>query len=183
MDTRRQLINAATAVMAERGYSGASTKAVADAAGVTHGLVHYHFGSKLGLLMAVVTEAHRRTAEEVAAVRDAVGPGAARLALQAASHRAHQRPEVFRLRYELFAVALREPEVAPAVARLLAEARGGIGTTIEHSQPSPPVATAELAAIALAVFDGLALQQLVDPDFDSDAVFAAFGRLTGVVAE
>lgn len=41
-------------VMAERGYEGASVQAIARAAGLTPGLVHYHFASKQEILLALV---------------------------------------------------------------------------------------------------------------------------------
>ena len=40
--------------MAERGYEKASIQAIAAAAGLTAGLVHYHFGSKQEVLLALV---------------------------------------------------------------------------------------------------------------------------------
>ena len=52
--TRAQLIAAAAEVLREDGYGGASMRAVAERAGVQLSLVHYHFGSKRGLLVAVL---------------------------------------------------------------------------------------------------------------------------------
>lgn len=54
--TRAQLIDAAAAALAEAGYAGTSMRTVADRAGVRLSLVHYHFGSKRGLLIAVMDE-------------------------------------------------------------------------------------------------------------------------------
>lgn len=53
-ETREQLLVAATAVLGEEGYGAMSMRAVADRAGVRLSLVHYHFGSKKGLLDAVL---------------------------------------------------------------------------------------------------------------------------------
>jgi AcrR family transcriptional regulator len=52
--TRAQLLTAATDVLGERGYAGMSMRAVAERAGVRLSLVQYHFGSKRGLLNAVL---------------------------------------------------------------------------------------------------------------------------------
>ena len=52
--TREQLLEAATAVLREGGYGALSTRALADRAGVRVSLVHYHFGSKAGLMEAVL---------------------------------------------------------------------------------------------------------------------------------
>jgi TetR/AcrR family transcriptional regulator len=50
---RSRILAAALPLFADRGYDGTSTVDVAKAAGVTHPLVHHHFGSKQGLWEAV----------------------------------------------------------------------------------------------------------------------------------
>jgi len=51
---RAQIAEALLAVMAKRGYEGASIVAIAKQARLAPGLVHYHFGSKLEILIAAV---------------------------------------------------------------------------------------------------------------------------------
>ena len=51
--TRARLLNAALELFASRGYSGTSVDAIADAAGVSAGLLYYHFDSKPALLNAI----------------------------------------------------------------------------------------------------------------------------------
>ena len=51
-ERRRQLIEAALEVFGERDYDEVSVDEVADAAGVSHGLVFQYFGSKKGLYVA-----------------------------------------------------------------------------------------------------------------------------------
>jgi AcrR family transcriptional regulator len=53
-DRRRQIIGVAQRLFAERPYSQVSTTEIATAAGVTHGLLTYHFGSKRNLYIAVL---------------------------------------------------------------------------------------------------------------------------------
>ena len=60
-DVSAALISAATRLFAERGPSAVGVREIAQSAGVNHGLVHRHFGSKTGLLKAVVS----RLAEEI----------------------------------------------------------------------------------------------------------------------
>jgi AcrR family transcriptional regulator len=52
--TRSQILEAARDVLGADGYSGTTTRAVAERAGVQLSLVHYHFGGKRGLLGAVL---------------------------------------------------------------------------------------------------------------------------------
>jgi len=51
---RGQILAAAGRVFAERGYENTSTGQIAEAAGVTRGLLHHYFGSKRELYLAVV---------------------------------------------------------------------------------------------------------------------------------
>ncbi len=48
------MIGAATLSFGERGYRASSLKAIGERAGISHGVIPFHFGSKEGLLLAVV---------------------------------------------------------------------------------------------------------------------------------
>ncbi|GGO91907.1 TetR family transcriptional regulator [Wenjunlia tyrosinilytica] len=52
--SRRRLLDAALGILAEEGYRGLTVKKVGDRAGVSRGMVNYHFSSKAGLVEAVV---------------------------------------------------------------------------------------------------------------------------------
>jgi TetR/AcrR family transcriptional repressor of bet genes len=51
---RVQIVEGLRTVMAKRGYDGASIVLIARAAGLTSGLVHYHFRNKAQILLALV---------------------------------------------------------------------------------------------------------------------------------
>ena len=53
METGTSLLEAAKKVLRQNGYSGLSTRDVAAAAGVPLSQIHYHFGSKQGLVLAL----------------------------------------------------------------------------------------------------------------------------------
>jgi len=53
METGTSLLEAAKKVLHQKGYSGLSTRDVATAAGVPLSQIHYHFGSKQGLVLAL----------------------------------------------------------------------------------------------------------------------------------
>lgn len=64
---RQALIAAASELFAERGPDDVSVRELAARAGVNHGLVHRHFGSKDGLLQATMQQL-------AAGVADSIGP-------------------------------------------------------------------------------------------------------------
>src|SRR3546814_4367559 len=54
-ETRQRLLDAAIDVFGRRGYEGASTRALAGAAGANLAAIPYHFGGKEGLYLAAAT--------------------------------------------------------------------------------------------------------------------------------
>ncbi len=61
--TRRGLLEAATLLICERGYSGTGVDAICSRAGVAKTALYWHFGSKAGLLAALVDEIRREWVE------------------------------------------------------------------------------------------------------------------------
>ncbi len=53
LDTSTVLLEAARKVLRQKGYAGLSTREVATAAGVPLSQIHYHFGSKQGMVLAL----------------------------------------------------------------------------------------------------------------------------------
>lgn len=69
IDTRDQIINTALAIFSEKGYEAASTRDIAERAGVNHITLFRHFGSKENLFrevlesqlpISLLTDEHRR---------------------------------------------------------------------------------------------------------------------------
>lgn len=58
--TRASILDAGKQALLEGGYSGLSTRKIAEAAGVPLSQIHYHFGSKQGLVLAVLEEENRK---------------------------------------------------------------------------------------------------------------------------
>ncbi|MBO9569003.1 MAG: TetR/AcrR family transcriptional regulator [Cellulomonas iranensis] len=171
---RDQILAAATALIAERGYWGLSTQDVADACDMTvPGLLH-HVGSKTGLLVAVL---ERRDALDALAIADRLGvphgPGrgiwgtdlftAAGVTLDVlcdhlVQHNATQ-PEVVRLYAVLEAESLTPDH--PAHAYFADRQRTALAALA--AVVPPPHDPDHLASVALGLMDGLQLQWLRDP--------------------
>lgn len=52
--TRQEIVDAARDIFATNGYRGATTRAIADAAGVDPALIHHYFGTKQALFAATL---------------------------------------------------------------------------------------------------------------------------------
>jgi len=64
-ETRAKIIAETVRCIAEEGFQGATAKHVAERAGVTWGVIQYHFGDRNGLLMAVVDDGVDRLVESL----------------------------------------------------------------------------------------------------------------------
>jgi AcrR family transcriptional regulator len=63
MNTRTLILDAARRRLLTDGYAGLSTRKVADEAGVPLSQLHYYFGSKQGLIMALFEQENQRRLE------------------------------------------------------------------------------------------------------------------------
>jgi TetR/AcrR family transcriptional repressor of bet genes len=82
-ERRQQIVAGLLQVMAERGYEGASVAAIAKAAGLTPGLVHYHFKDKQEILLTLAEQLAARVHERVASRLARVKGGDARARVDA----------------------------------------------------------------------------------------------------
>ena len=184
--TRDRIVDAAYEVLAEKGYDATTFKEIARSANVAQGLIHYYFGSKDRLLLEVLKEASERTREEMQRFVAALPEERPRRGLSVLAqqkHRMSRQPEWYRLRYELFALGMRKPELLPSVGELLAKGRRGVGEVLVRLAGKEIADQEALSAVMLACFDGLALQKLGDPDFDLDGAYRVLDRMIGSVME
>lgn len=145
--TRERVLDAALALLGERGAGAFSVRAVEDRAAAPHGTVRHHFGDAAGLRGALV---ERLLELELAHAAD---DPAALIRGWLGAHRARTRA-----RYELMLMAQREPPLRDAFASGRdAVVAGAVAAGI----PAPA------AAGLVAAIDGLVLDALVR---DADAV-------------
>jgi AcrR family transcriptional regulator len=195
--TRERIIAAASKVLAEKGYDATTLREISREAGAAPGLVHYYFGGKDELLVEVLQAAGRRFHQRMEHFAQQMpADQSLDVLLKQLHERVDLEPEVYRLRYESFSLGLHNPLIEPRVRERLAERRNEIGSVIakvlEHkgwtdgAPPSSPDPTL-LGALLLSIFDGLALQKIMDPDFDLEAAYQllaqALHRLLGGVGE
>lgn len=182
-DKQQKIIDAAYQVLAEKGYDQASTKEIARVAGVAQGLIGYYFASKDLLFAEVFRRESERYCESLSLIRGKAGepltPEAVESALNVPKSRAKQNPSWVKLRYELFALGLRNPAVSDSIRDTLASKRAHLAELIESVSKLSEAQSRALAPILLSVFDGLALQMLCDEDFDYDG---AYETLTAMIS-
>ena len=140
---RERILATAERLFAERGFDRTSTARIAAAAGVPHGLIFYHFKTKMDLLLAVTRD------DRLAALDDVVPPLAAGTALKPAVAALWERlsgilgePSAIRkiilqeagAHPEIQARALEyQDRISAMVAEYLARASGAPGPGPEHA--------------------------------------------------
>ncbi|MEZ0364186.1 TetR/AcrR family transcriptional regulator [Mycobacterium sp. pUA109] len=67
-DTRAKIIDETVRCVVEEGFAAATAKHVAERAGVTWGVIQYHFGDRNGLLMAVVDDGVAKLLSSLSAI-------------------------------------------------------------------------------------------------------------------
>ncbi len=166
-DNRERLIAAGYTVLSEKGYEATTVKEVARVADVSPGLFHYYFASKEELLVAVLHEAAARYGRLMRDLRASV-PADHFLdaAFDALRERVRQEPGWYRLHYELYALGLRNPTLQPVLGEMLGFVRQMFTRAFVEVTGGDEQRAQALAAVVLSCLDGLALQQLAQPNLD-----------------
>jgi TetR/AcrR family transcriptional repressor of bet genes len=155
-DARRaQISDALIRVMAKRGYDGASVADIAKMARLTPGLVHYHFQSKLEiLLMALERLVSRHLAKLDARLAAVAGDARAELHAFIDFHLglgADQDPEALACWILLSGEALREPKVGAALEVALQALTDRLHTSIRRGAEQAELACDRPDAAASAL--------------------------------
>ncbi|MFC0040589.1 TetR family transcriptional regulator [Actinomadura rayongensis] len=183
--SRRELMDAAIALFAERGYHATSVADIGAHAGQSRAAVNFHFGSKEALLLAIVRHVVEEWEEHMLLPeleRAATSPEA----LTDAGFGAHRRllaeqPMMFALHHHLMAEAIGpNPAVRDAFAALNRRVRGRIAELVGLAKAAGTVPDDVdpdgLAGWLLGALRGIAQQHLVDPDLDLDAAYGELRR-------
>ncbi|UTI63788.1 TetR/AcrR family transcriptional regulator [Paraconexibacter antarcticus] len=131
--TRTQILDAAIALVAERGHAGVTMQGVADAAGVDKALLHYYFTNKAGLLAATVDQLGQRLLTGVeAAVAGLDDPSlVVEIGYGALWDHAVDEPALHAAWLSLYAASITTPELAEAVAAVRARYRAMVATRLD----------------------------------------------------
>lgn len=164
--TARRILAAAQGILAERGYAELTMTAIAQVSGANRALVSYYFGGKAGLLATLVETLFLNPdvgyVEEIRATRSGEDRAGAFLEWQ---QRVSANDRTNRMLYELLPHALREPEVRTRFADEYRAYRQVDGDCLSGSARELTEEELEaLAAVSIAVVEGLGIQRALDPE-------------------
>ena len=169
----RGIVAAMRSSVATRGAAASTFDHVAREAGVSRGLLHYYFGSKERLLVEVVRHDCDERVAALEAQLDAAGSpeeivGALVEQLRAFLEDDPGSPAVV---YEMLSASRRSEEIRVELAELYRRWRTQLAEALRVKQREGVVsldAEAEsVAAVIFALGDGVGMQLLSDPDWDS----------------
>jgi AcrR family transcriptional regulator len=181
--TRAKLIEAALAVVADLGYARASTRAIAEAAGVAEGTLYRHFPDKTSLFFAAALDASPAVLAWVEALPSRAGIETVEANLTATVERLaslqervlpleiaiRSDPELARQRRALLAREGPLPGPPRSIAAYLA-AEQRLGRVRSNIDPD------EVAVMILAMLFGLAIASTDDPPpLTAERVASALG--------
>ncbi len=157
---REALLRAAIRVVAEAGLRNLTYRSVAREAGVTHGLVAHHFGSRDALL-----EEALRYSLDLSLDASRMLPTTGRLedVADGLADMAAEDPDLQAFQFELILESRRRPELRPHVDALYAGYRDYTRRTMRSVGVTDPA----VSDLAFAAMDGLVFQQLASGDAEA----------------
>jgi AcrR family transcriptional regulator len=147
-------VSAAVRVVATKGLRHLTYRAVAQEAGVTHGLVTHHFGSRDALIESALQHSLDHS---VAGLTSAPGSGRIEALFEGLAELVADDPDTQAFQYELVLESRRRPELQPSVKALYDGYRRALRDEFTHSGIGPDE---PLVHLVFAALDGLVFQQV-----------------------
>lgn len=182
----REILRAAIDLIASQGVGSATVKALCERAGVTPPAIYYHYGSKDGLVAAVVEDAARRWLDGLMAAVGPERPLAEQIGAAVAIWRREivdpQSPIKLLMRIQLERAQL-PPALRQSLIGIMAHGRGVISEALVVAA-GPLRDPDDIARTILALVQGAALQHDLDGDDAALATrLAAIGETILLVIE
>jgi len=166
-----RIVESMRASVAARGIAGSTFDHVASEAGVSRGLLHYHFGTKEQLLVEVVRRECDVSLERLEQAIEAAGSAEDLLdALVRSFDDWLGDVPAPGMIYEMLTLAQRNDEIAAELAELGRRTRSHLGDALERKRAGGVLSLRvdpELAAMFLfALADGVIVRRLSEPELD-----------------
>ncbi len=185
---REQILEAAFEVASCLGLGGLTVRAIATEAQVSHGLVHFHFRRKARLVIALLdwVLAGTLTLESYEGTdNDPRAMNRLRSLLSLEMERLSSEPRRLRLFFEYWAIGTRDPAIGDRInvemERYRASWRVVAEDVLRSDEKGFARVTADgLAAVAVGLVNGCAVQAMIDPDhFDLEEYLEGVSSLIG----
>jgi AcrR family transcriptional regulator len=181
-ESREAILDAAERLMAERGVAGTSMSALTEACGLPASSIYWHFGSKDGVVLAVMERGAERFFESLSPPESFSGTGIERVTAQMDdTARALEEHGDF-LRMLLTLVLGRDDLSGPAAGVIDAvrdQARARIETmlvaAVDGSGASADARARSLTSFVLATIDGAFIARHENPEVDLHVVLGQLG--------
>ncbi|MEV6316273.1 TetR family transcriptional regulator C-terminal domain-containing protein [Streptomyces sp. NPDC051776] len=185
IETRERILSAACEVIAEVGFEKIRMRMVAEHAGVSTALLHYHFENREKLFSEAMTHSFAHTATEVE--RDADTVPASVILARIVHSLLPTDPELqqdWRLWQELWVRALRDDAAREFAVDLYDQLHAWVGHALERGIESGEFAARdvyETSTLILALCDGFGIRLMLgDPRISLGAAKAAiWGAVSG----
>ncbi len=188
IERKSQILDAATAVFARKGFYEASMDDIVDESGLSKGALYWYFKSKDQIISALLDRLFEPELEELRALVNAEGSARTRL-LEFAALTAREMKRMTRiipLTYEFYALAFRNPAVRKKLREFLREYIRNLIPLIEQGMARGEFRQTDAAQIATAlaaVGEGTLLLWVYDPkgiDLDQQLVAGMQFILDGI---
>jgi AcrR family transcriptional regulator len=174
-EVRLRLLSAAAELIAELGWTAVSTRILAERAGVTPGLVHYHFPSLQALLRDAALGMITDLLSGIESMLDDARSLDRGVEMMLGSLDAYTGSDRTSLLFtETYLAAIRDETLRIELIAVVDEFRRKVSRWLgEHGARTP----ADTAAVLAAAIDGVMLHRALDPQLTSSSVAPVLRRL------
>jgi AcrR family transcriptional regulator len=168
--SRELILDATERLMATRGYAATSISDIRSACGLPASSIYWHFGSKEGVLAAVMERGAERFFAAIPSHGDSAASPGVDVQLAATAKLLAEHPVFLRLVYLLALERTDDSAVGAAVRRVRDTASAGFRAAITTLLPPDVPADkatrviGELTSLAMAISDGVFIADHVEPD-------------------
>jgi len=166
----RQIFQAVRSVLAAHGYAGTTISRVAGQAGISRGLLHYYFKNKEDMLAQAIASTVETSLGAVATTfaRSKSPEDVARGLCASLRKIIQSDPHFISLILEGWAASRRIPAVARQIHANFRRIRDAVTRQLEDAKSRgiilPALPLQELARLFIALFDGLGMQLVFEPE-------------------
>lgn len=183
--TRERLLSSALTVFEERGYAESSLEEIAERAGYTRKAIYSNFSGKGELLLEIMErrfQSHIDRVEAIVGQRDTAERQAVDIGAVFSEYLSQERAWE-KLFHEFCSVASRDEEIGARFAARVQELKQALVRLVEEETRRNGIeltVPAERLVLGIsALFSGISLEKLIDPESTDDALF---GEMLGLIA-